>query len=99
MLRVTGLTPELDAVAQHYRGFAIATRDQSATFEAWSQGVADDPAVLAWIATLPPGKQQPNLVFAAARWQGVPAPGPYAGRQERAYVTPRCRATSVVSAS
>ncbi|MCW2811524.1 MAG: hypothetical protein JWP61_1982, partial [Friedmanniella sp.] len=28
--------------------------------------------------TLPPGKRQPNLVFAAARWNGVPAPAPYA---------------------
>jgi len=70
---------DLEAVARHYRGFAVATRGQSACFEAWSRGVADDPEVLAWIATLPRGKQQPNLVFAAARWHGVPAPGPYAG--------------------
>ncbi len=28
---------------------------------------------------LSPLKRQPNLVFAAARWHGVPAPGPYAG--------------------
>ena len=42
-------------------------------------GVADDEEVLAWLADLPPLKQQPNLVFAAARWHGVPAPGPYAG--------------------
>jgi hypothetical protein len=72
-------TADLEAVARHYRGFAVATRDQSPCFEAWSLGVASDPAVLAWIATLPRGKQQPNLVFASARWHGVPAPGPYAG--------------------
>lgn len=70
---------DLEAVARHYRGFAVATRGQSACFEAWSRGVAEDPDVLGWIATLPRGKQQPGLVFAAARWQGVPAPGPYAG--------------------
>jgi len=70
---------DLDAVARHYRGFAVATRGQSACLETWSRGVADDPAVLAWIADLPRGKQQPNLVFASARWHGVPAPGPYAG--------------------
>ncbi|MGI3782767.1 MAG: DUF2332 family protein, partial [Janthinobacterium lividum] len=64
---MTGLPPALDAVARRYRGFAVATRDQSACFEAWSQGVAGDPEVLAWLATLPQGKQQPNLVFAAAR--------------------------------
>jgi len=44
--------------------------------------VAGDGDVLAWIASLPPIKQQPNLVFAAARWHGVPAPGPYAGLRE-----------------
>ena len=27
-------------------------------------------------------KRQPNLVFAAARWHGVPAPGPYAGLRD-----------------
>ena len=37
-----------------------------------------------WIAALPQLKQQPNLVFAAARWHGVPAPGPYAGLRARA---------------
>ena len=38
--------------------------------------------MLAWLAELPAIKQQPNLVFAAARWHGVPAPGPYAGLRE-----------------
>lgn len=76
---VTGPALDLDAVARHYRGFAVATRGQSACFEDWSRGVAEDAEVLAWIAALPRAKQQPNLVFAAARWNGVPAPGPYAG--------------------
>ena len=76
---MTELPPDLEAVARHYRGFAVATRGQSPCFEAWSLGVADDPVVLAWIAALPRGKQQPGLVFASARWHGVPAPGPYAG--------------------
>jgi hypothetical protein len=76
------LPPELDAVARHYRGFAVATHGQSACFEDWSRGVAEDPEVLAWIGSLPRGKQQPNLVFAAARWNGVPAPGPYAGLRD-----------------
>ena len=35
--------------------------------------------MLAWIDELPGLKKQPNIVFAAARWHGVPAPGPYAG--------------------
>ena len=65
-------------VAEQYADFAAYAGD-SPCFEAWATEVADDPEVLAWIATLPPVKQQPNLVFAAARWHGVPAPGPYAG--------------------
>ena len=51
----------------------------SACLSEWTQGVLDDAEVQAWLATLPDGKAQPNLVFAAARWHGVPAPGPYAG--------------------
>lgn len=31
----------------------------------------------AWLGTFPPIKRQPNLVFAAARWHGAPAPAPY----------------------
>jgi len=51
----------------------------SPCFLEWALGVAGDPEVREWIETLPEDKQQPNLVFAAARWHGVPAPGPYAG--------------------
>ena len=36
----------------------------------------------AWIESLPGLKRQPNLVFAAARWHGVPAPGPYDGLRD-----------------
>ena len=65
-----------------YADFAQHTAGQSACFEAWANGVAADAAVLDWIGALPVAKQQPNLVFAAARWHGVPAPGPYAGLRE-----------------
>ena len=54
----------------------------SACFAEWTQGVLGDAEVQAWLATLPDGKAQPNLVFAAARWHGVPAPGPYAGLRD-----------------
>ena len=63
--------------ATQYADFAAEARGESPCFEEWADGVAGDPEVLAWLATLPTGKQQPNLVFAAARWHGVPAPGPY----------------------
>jgi len=66
-----------DVVTQ-YRGFAKEAAE-SPTFADWAAGVAEDAEVQAWIATLPPVKRQPNLVFAAARWHGVAAPGPYEG--------------------
>lgn len=68
-------------VASQYRSFADDAQD-SPCFEQWAQGVAGDEEVMAWIAELPQIKQQPNLVFAAARWHGVPAPGPYAALRE-----------------
>jgi len=64
-------------VDRMYADFA-ASRD-SPCFTEWALGVAGDPEVHAWLETLPEGKRQPNLVFAAARWHGVAAPGPYAG--------------------
>ena len=66
-----------DVVTQ-FRNFAADARSSSPTFEDWASSVADDPEVLAWITTLPLVKQQPNIVFAAARWHGVPAPGGFA---------------------
>jgi hypothetical protein len=64
---------------EQYREFGRDAQDESACFAEWSAGVVEDEEVLAWLADLPPLKQQPNLVFAAARWHGVPAPGPYDG--------------------
>lgn len=69
-------------VAEQYAEFARWSRDESPSFAAWARGVADDSEVLARLADLPRIKQQPNLVFAAARWHGVPAPGPYSGLRD-----------------
>ncbi len=69
-------------VAESYRDFASYAASDSSTFAAWANAVAEDAEVEAWIASLPRLKRQPNLVFAAARWHGVPAPGPYAGLRE-----------------
>lgn len=87
-------------IAERYRDFATYARGDSPTFEAWALGVADDPEVHAWLGGLPLAKQQPNLVFAAARWHGAPAPGEYAGlrevlldREEQVKQTIRTRAT------
>ncbi|GAA2150025.1 hypothetical protein GCM10009844_30460 [Nocardioides koreensis] len=70
-----------DVVTQ-YADFAAYARGYSPCLEEWSLGVVDDPEVQAWIAGLPGIKQQPNLVFAAARWHGVPAPGAYAALRD-----------------
>lgn len=68
-------------VAEQYLDFADYA-DDSPCLRDWAESVADDPEALAWIAGLPPVKQQPNLVFAAARWHGVPATGGYGPLRE-----------------
>lgn len=71
-----------DDVAAQYADFAEHCEGESPCFVEWSRGVAADPEVLAWVDELPGLKKQPNIVFAAARWHGVPAPGPYTGLRE-----------------
>jgi hypothetical protein len=68
-----------DDVIEEYRDFATYAAGDSPCFEEWALGIAGDAEVLAWLGTLPSIKRQPNLVFAAARWHGAPAPGPYEG--------------------
>jgi hypothetical protein len=62
------------AVAEAYRAFARRqARGRSADYESLAESVADDAIVAGFIASLPPGKRQPQLVFAAARYLlGVP---------------------------
>jgi hypothetical protein len=64
--------------AEEYQEFGERQAGDSPCFTAWALGVAGDPQVLELVQTLPRGKQQPNLVFAAARWHGA-RPGPYDG--------------------
>lgn len=70
------------SVAEQYAEFAESASGDSPCFEAWARAVPEDEEVMAWLATLPRLKQQPNLVFAAARWHGVPAPGAYVGLRD-----------------
>lgn len=62
------------SVVQTYRSFARwEARGRSAAYESLAESVADDAAVVNFIAGLPPEKRQPNLLFAAARYLlGVP---------------------------
>ena len=56
-----------------YRSFGeLEARGQSAIYEQWALGVADDPALVALIDELPLQKRQPNLIFACARLLGAP---------------------------
>lgn len=72
----SSINPEL-ATTERYRIFAeVEARGMSATYEAWAEGVAGDPATAALIDRLPPPKRQPNLVFSSARLHG--ADGDYA---------------------
>lgn len=59
--------------ATWYRSFGEReARGQSAIYEQWAQGVADDSALIALIDELPLQKRQPNLIFACARLLGAP---------------------------
>lgn len=63
--------------AELYRFFGHSEARTSPVYREWSLGVADDQRVIALIDELPPRKRQVNLVFAAARYLGVPI-GDYA---------------------
>ncbi|WP_250444513.1 DUF2332 domain-containing protein [Actinotalea sp. C106] len=65
------------AVAETYRAFGEReARGSSTTYERWARALSEDDVVADLLTTLPAGKRQPNLVFAAARWHG--AAGTYA---------------------
>ena len=62
------------SAAENYREFASEARGRSPAYESLAESVADDAAVLRFLASLPQEKRQPNLLFAAARYLlGVPA--------------------------
>lgn len=61
------------SVSERYLRFAHEeARGQSAILEQWAEGVGGDAELLELIAALPVEKQQPNLIFAAARFAGAP---------------------------
>src|SRR6187397_3123907 len=64
---------------EQYVEFAADAAPDSPCFAEWASSLADDEEVLTWLDRFPVPKRQPNLVFAAGRRHGVPAPGPYAG--------------------
>jgi hypothetical protein len=64
------------AVARAYQVFARReARGRSAAYESLAESVAKDAALTRFIASLPPAKRQPNLLFAAARYLLGAPPG------------------------
>jgi hypothetical protein len=58
-----------DAIARRFRRFAeTEARGHSPLYEALANAVASDQDILAFLAELPPTKQQPNLLLAAVRF-------------------------------
>jgi hypothetical protein len=65
------------STADRYRRFAEKeARGWSPCYEEWALGVAGDPELLALLDGLPESKRQPNLLFTAARYAGIPV-GPF----------------------
>ncbi len=57
-----------EQIAARFRRFAeVEARGRSPLYEACAVGVAGDTFALEFLAVLPDGKQQPNLLFAALR--------------------------------
>jgi hypothetical protein len=57
------------SIGENYLTFSRQeARGRSRAYEVLAAEVAGDPAVLAFLAALPPAKRQPNLLFAAARY-------------------------------
>ena len=68
-----GLDPAI-SVADNYRVWAKEAKGRSPAYVTLSNSVADDPAILEFLLTLPQDKRQPNLLFASACYLlGTPA--------------------------
>jgi hypothetical protein len=65
---------ELAAIARRYRSFAeVEAAQTSPRYAVLADGVADDGELLRFLAELPDGKRQPNLLFGAVQYlYGVP---------------------------
>jgi len=83
---MTGLDPSV-GLAENYRRFAVQeAAGKSDHYERLALAVADDAVILKFLATLPVGKRQPNLLFGAA-WLLLGEPADH--RSLRALVSAR----------
>ena len=63
---------ELNRIAGGYRAFVSEAAASSPLYARLAADVADDPDILRFLAALPVGKRQPNLLLAALRYLAVP---------------------------
>ncbi|MBG6084173.1 DUF2332 domain-containing protein [Zhihengliuella flava] len=68
-------TPYADTQRQYTQYARVWFPAHSPLYAEWAEGVAASPELLERIGSLPTSKQQPNLVFAAARFCGCPDAG------------------------
>lgn len=62
----------MSRTAEGYLRWAeIEARGSSPIYESWALAVSESDTLIRLIDDLPNGKRQPNLVFAAARWNGI----------------------------
>ncbi len=61
------MTTASDIAARYTRFADREVRGRSPLYEVLARGVASDPDILRFLLTLPPDKQQPNLLLASAR--------------------------------
>lgn len=90
-------------VRKWYLGFAeTEASGSSPTYERLAREVADSPTMIGLLEQLPPVKRQPNLLFAAARFEGVsrddsrPFVEQVASEWDRVSAVMRSRATSTM---
>src|SRR6201996_3901228 len=58
-----------EAIARRFRRFAeVEASGHSPLYETLCHGIATDPTILSFLASLPEAKQQPNLLLAAVRF-------------------------------
>jgi len=63
-------------IAKSYRSFArYEAHGRSPAYESLADAVAGDAALVRFVASLPPGKRQPNLLFSVARYLLGAPPG------------------------
>ncbi len=95
-----------DEIADIYDDFGRRwAHDTSPLYEDWATGIAADDEVLDVLRPLAYAKRQPNLIFAAARWEGSPLV-PYSEwrdwvleNQERVIATALARTTQTNEAN